>query len=235
MTWRLLPQSGPLAGKRYPLKKDLISVGRHDSNDCTLPYAGVSRRHAEIRHQGGEWLIVDLESTNGTFVNGVRIPAYEPHPLRDGDRIRLGRAEILVAESAALRRVPPDQPPIEPERKPRPERPPERKPAPPPKPYRRLIFRVSRPLTGLEQQELASLLTKLGSTLEGMVEDALGDDYPALDRQKIAAGTLAVLGSGDATPAHLRSDHDLLRRAVNQSLSTLSTTGRLSKRGAPRR
>jgi pSer/pThr/pTyr-binding forkhead associated (FHA) protein len=52
----------------------------------------VSRVHAEIRSEGDQWVIVDLDSTNGTRVNGAPVTSA---PLRSGDRIRLGEVEAL--------------------------------------------------------------------------------------------------------------------------------------------
>jgi pSer/pThr/pTyr-binding forkhead associated (FHA) protein len=52
----------------------------------------VSRFHAEIRSEADQWVIVDLDSTNGTRVNGAPVTSA---PLRSGDRIRLGEIEVL--------------------------------------------------------------------------------------------------------------------------------------------
>ena len=53
----------------------------------------VSRVHAEVRHEGLEYVLVDLGSTNGVEVNGRRVLR---HNLRDGDRLSLGGAEVVV-------------------------------------------------------------------------------------------------------------------------------------------
>jgi hypothetical protein len=68
-------------------------VGRSRDCDIVLEDAGVSRRHAELRPQGGGWTIADLGSTNGVRVNGSPIGAA--HPLLAGDRVELGSTEIL--------------------------------------------------------------------------------------------------------------------------------------------
>ncbi len=72
----LIHQEGPLAGTRYELAIPVTRIGRAAENDVVI--AGVdglvvSGRHAEIRNEDGQWRIYDLESTNGTFVNGERI------------------------------------------------------------------------------------------------------------------------------------------------------------------
>ena len=58
---------------------------------------GVSRRHARIRRVGGEYEIIDLESTNGTWVDEYRIPPNKPYPLKSGAVVRLGRMRLYVA------------------------------------------------------------------------------------------------------------------------------------------
>ncbi|MDN5348047.1 MAG: hypothetical protein PWP65_1611 [Clostridia bacterium] len=64
------------------------SIGRDRRNDIVLPEDHVSARHALILQQGGTWYIQDLGSTNGTYVNGIRIE--EAVELRPGDIIKIG-------------------------------------------------------------------------------------------------------------------------------------------------
>ena len=75
----------------YPLAKDTLTIGRLDSCDVVLSDAGVSRKHAEVRREGDEWVVVDLDSTNGTIVNGKPI---RRHRLAQGDRIEVGETTI---------------------------------------------------------------------------------------------------------------------------------------------
>lgn len=51
---------------------------------------GVSRRHARLLHGDDGWLLEDLSSTNGTYVNGLRLEPSEPTALHDGDSLHLG-------------------------------------------------------------------------------------------------------------------------------------------------
>ncbi len=78
----------------YPLTKEITSLGRDKSNDICLGAAdGVSRFHARIlRQDSGQFLLADLNSSNGTFLNGVRV--FEPAPLKYGDRIEIGNAHF---------------------------------------------------------------------------------------------------------------------------------------------
>ena len=65
----------------YPLEGGSITVGRHPSNDIHIPVESVSRFHARIENQGGRLTVVDLSSSNGTYVDGERITSavLEPH------------------------------------------------------------------------------------------------------------------------------------------------------------
>jgi predicted amidophosphoribosyltransferase len=58
--------------------------------------SGVSRRHARLIHEGSAWFVIDLNSTNGTFVNGTELQPKTRAPLSDGDRLTLGELEIIV-------------------------------------------------------------------------------------------------------------------------------------------
>ena len=57
---------------------------------------GVSRRHAQLLHEGDAWFVVDLDSTNGTYVNGTESAPHVRVPLQDGDRIGLGDSEVVL-------------------------------------------------------------------------------------------------------------------------------------------
>jgi len=79
--------------REVPLTADPITVGRDPKNDIVLDDRRVSRRHAEVRLRLGRYTLYDLQSTNGTFVNGRRIAEMV---LSDDDRITIGGAELLV-------------------------------------------------------------------------------------------------------------------------------------------
>jgi len=73
-----------------PLNRDVLTVGRGKENDIVLPLPYVSTHHGRFQFQRGVWHYRDLDSTNGTFVNGRRSPGG---PLRDGDVLRIGHPD----------------------------------------------------------------------------------------------------------------------------------------------
>jgi ABC-type multidrug transport system ATPase subunit/pSer/pThr/pTyr-binding forkhead associated (FHA) protein len=85
----LVTREGPSAGKTYPLEGDEILIGREPSSILQIDSPGVSRKHARLTFQNNQYLIEDLGSSNGTFVNGERIS--KPWLLKNGDIISLGR------------------------------------------------------------------------------------------------------------------------------------------------
>jgi hypothetical protein len=87
-------QEGPGAGQHFALNKPETILGRHSANDVVIQHNEVSRRHASITRQGNRFILRDLGSNNGTFVNGRRLSA--PHDLRNGDVIMLGEVASLV-------------------------------------------------------------------------------------------------------------------------------------------
>lgn len=78
---------GPLAGRVFRLEGDPVVLGRRESCEIVLPDGSISRRHARIDPRKGNWVITDLNSTNGTFVNGERIKVKTLSP---GDSVKLG-------------------------------------------------------------------------------------------------------------------------------------------------
>ena len=64
-----------------------IRVGRSDNNDVTVPHHSVSSHHCTISFLDGQWFLEDSKSTNGTFINGVRV---SQQALHDGDKVLLG-------------------------------------------------------------------------------------------------------------------------------------------------
>ena len=85
-----------IAGKIHEVTTPNIVLGRSRSTDIRVDDLNVSRRHAELRQEGATYWLVDLDSMNGTVVNGKRV---ERERLRDGDLIVLGSTEIVFGKS----------------------------------------------------------------------------------------------------------------------------------------
>jgi pSer/pThr/pTyr-binding forkhead associated (FHA) protein len=73
-----------------------IVIGRGEGCDVRLPDPSVSHRHASLRQRGTDYIVVDEDSTNGTFVGPVRLPPQTPRVVRTGDLIRVGRVWLEV-------------------------------------------------------------------------------------------------------------------------------------------
>lgn len=78
-------------GRTYPLSIGSTVIGRGDQANLRLPDVGISRRHARIDFDGGQVVLTDLGSTNGTTVNGQRVSAVALNP---GDMIQLGTTTL---------------------------------------------------------------------------------------------------------------------------------------------
>jgi pSer/pThr/pTyr-binding forkhead associated (FHA) protein len=73
-----------------------VAIGRDAASDVRLPDASVSQKHATLRRRGGGYAIVDENSSNGTYVNHVRLAAGASQLLNDGDIISVGRAALAL-------------------------------------------------------------------------------------------------------------------------------------------
>lgn len=94
-TIRLRGISGPIKGRVWE-SDSLLRAGRLASLEIVLDDSSVSRRHAEVRlATDGQWMVRDQESTNGTYVNGVRLTAVE-QPVRNRDVVQFGKVAMLV-------------------------------------------------------------------------------------------------------------------------------------------
>ena len=83
-------------GERLPLGEAVVTFGRKPESTIQLADPNASRNHAEIRPHGNGWVLVDLGSTNGTRVNGVRVTSHE---LTEGDELAFGNT-ILTFEAS---------------------------------------------------------------------------------------------------------------------------------------
>jgi signal transduction histidine kinase/pSer/pThr/pTyr-binding forkhead associated (FHA) protein len=95
---RLLVIKGADEGKQFELTEGTLSVGRDASNFIRLHDTEVSRRHAEFRVSGDDFVVVDKGSANGTFVNSQRV---QEHALEPGDQILIGQTVLIFSTTNA--------------------------------------------------------------------------------------------------------------------------------------
>jgi pSer/pThr/pTyr-binding forkhead associated (FHA) protein len=92
ITARLVAVNGPLSGQTFYLDEPVVSIGRLGSNDICLEDPFVSRHHCVIRKTGDEYTIENLNSANGTYLNGERVNAGS---LKEGCLIQIGTSRFL--------------------------------------------------------------------------------------------------------------------------------------------
>jgi hypothetical protein len=114
--YQLVLRVGPSPGKVFPLMKNEITIGRDINNEIVINDAEISRKHCRLVMTADGFVIEDLGSTNGTWVNERRISSQ--HLLRSGESIRLGDNITLIYEmvgfdadaTVASTSAPPPQP-----------------------------------------------------------------------------------------------------------------------------
>jgi len=97
-SYQFVMQTGPNPGKVFLIQKTETTIGRDEKSDIFILDSGVSRHHAVVSLQGPNYVIKDLGSTNGTFVNEQRL--ISPRALKPGDIILLGDKVRLVFDVA---------------------------------------------------------------------------------------------------------------------------------------
>lgn len=100
---RLVGTGAPLVGRAFVLRRGKTLVGRKESNDIVIPESSVSAMHAWIINDGSQCRVMNMLSTNGTFVNGEKVHEARLEP---GDRVRFGNVELLFegADASAVDR-----------------------------------------------------------------------------------------------------------------------------------
>jgi hypothetical protein len=88
----LLVRKGPNAGSRYVLDAEVTQAGRHPDSDIFLDDITVSRRHAEITRRADGYVLRDVGSLNGTYVNRDRV---EESKLAHGDELQIGKFKLV--------------------------------------------------------------------------------------------------------------------------------------------
>jgi pSer/pThr/pTyr-binding forkhead associated (FHA) protein len=102
----LLVRSGTMKGRRLPVKVPVVNIGRADFNDVVIDDPSVSTSHAKLQRRDEVWVLSDLGSTNGTFVEGERLSGEVA--LGPGTTIKFGEVAVLfepLDESAPIRRA----------------------------------------------------------------------------------------------------------------------------------
>ncbi len=90
----LIINQGDKAGQRWTVQSDLVVLGRGNECDLLLPEPQVSRQHIKIKQIAGQYVLEDLDSKNGTWVNGQQVKGERV--LRDGDEINVALAVTIV-------------------------------------------------------------------------------------------------------------------------------------------
>ncbi len=93
----LVVKRGPNAGSKFLLESELTRAGRHPESDIFLDDITVSRRHAEFRREGDKYLVRDVGSLNGTYLNRERI---DEAVLKSGDEVQIGKFKLIYLVGA---------------------------------------------------------------------------------------------------------------------------------------
>jgi pSer/pThr/pTyr-binding forkhead associated (FHA) protein len=94
MDYQLVVVRGRSASKTLKLANGITTVGRHDECQLRIGSSQVSRKHCQLFEQNGRLLVIDLGSSNGTFVNGKKIEGTQV--LKPGDVLGLGKVKFRV-------------------------------------------------------------------------------------------------------------------------------------------
>src|SRR5579862_575101 len=87
------------AERKESFDKNEINVGRVQGNDLMLPKGNVSKRHARLLYRDGRFIVTDLKSTNGTYVNGRKIA--QATIVREGDKIYIGDFVLRIESTSS--------------------------------------------------------------------------------------------------------------------------------------
>ncbi len=93
----LVVRGGEEEGTHFTLSSSVTTIGRNEDSDISLDDITVSRRHSEIHHSAGRYIVRDAGSLNGTYVNQRRIDVVE---LTQGDELQVGKFRLVFLESA---------------------------------------------------------------------------------------------------------------------------------------
>ncbi|HEX4478113.1 MAG TPA: FHA domain-containing protein [Polyangiaceae bacterium] len=99
--WKLSIEDDQSNQTVVELLRDEYSIGRDVTNTVRLTERNISRKHAMLRASGSDWVVKDLSSYNGCFVNGVRVPGEQP--LKHGDLVQLGDYRLELLDEAIIK------------------------------------------------------------------------------------------------------------------------------------
>lgn len=104
MAVTIVVRSASAGGRELALTLDAprVIIGRGEGCEVRLPDLSVDHRHASIRQRGGEYVVVDEGSVNGTFLGEVRLPTQAPRVVRSGELLRIGRVWLEVRIEPAV-------------------------------------------------------------------------------------------------------------------------------------
>ena len=89
---------GTEEGQSFDIDRDALFVGRSSENEIQMKDKAVSRRHLKIQRRGQSFFITDLNSRNGTYVNGERITSGVEHEIVEGDAITVGMSVVCIGK-----------------------------------------------------------------------------------------------------------------------------------------
>lgn len=98
-SFRFIIRTGPNPGMVFELAEEVIMMGRDVTNDIVIGDAEMSRQHARLTRTPGGYVLEDLGSTNGTFVNGERLMA--PRVLNPGDLVGMGETVTMTFDAVS--------------------------------------------------------------------------------------------------------------------------------------
>ena len=191
------------------VENDEVTIGRSPQNEVVIAHPTVSSRHARLYRESGRWMIVEIKSTNGTFVNGARVT--EAVPVGASDRLELGTVVVEIAEStteaprpaaAPARSAPAPVPSPAPAAEPTPDtRPPESAPDArreiKDKIHRKLIEFLDFRWVDLSKLDDDALRSETRGAIENILRDLAWEVPPGLDRESLIKQVLdEALGLG---------------------------------------
>ncbi len=97
-TGMLIVKRGPNAGSKFALEANVVTAGRHPESDIFLDDVTVSRRHAEFLREPDGYLVRDVGSLNGTYLNRERI---DDARLETGDEVQIGKFKLVFLAGSA--------------------------------------------------------------------------------------------------------------------------------------